>query len=151
MRYAVEFETKADSTRIESSGTVVKSGTEISLKDMVLKALREDTSLALDVHFFSFEPTTLNNLKDLAADKPEHLPGKTANNSEETATLNGTQGKDKEATEGTFPTQETYKHLPTVTTLVTITGSSPPKPSGGPRLKEVEEHNLNTKAEGTGL
>lgn len=103
---------------------------------MVLKALGEDTSLALDVNSFSFEPTTLNNLKDLAVDKPEHLPGKTTNNSEEAAT---------------FPTQETYKHLTTVTTLVTITGSSPPKPSGGPRLKEVEEQNLNTKAEGTGL
>lgn len=163
MHYAVVFETEADSTGIGPSGTVGESGTDIALKDIVLKALREDTSLPLDVQFLSFEPTTLNNLKDLPTDKPKHLrrviskeavvaiSGETtesANSSEEEAALNGTQGRDKEEIESTFPAQETCKHLPTVTTLVTITESSPPEPSGGPKLQEVEERNLITKAEG---
>ncbi|KAB5562385.1 hypothetical protein PHYPO_G00017190 [Pangasianodon hypophthalmus] len=163
VRYAVVFETEVDSTGIGPSGTVGESGTEIALKDMVLKALREDTSLPLDICSLSFEPTTQNHLKVLPTDKPRHPPGviskqeavaiseettESINNSEEEAVPNGTQGRDEEAIESTFPTQETCKHLPTVTTLVTISEPSPPEPSGGPKLKEAEEQNLITKVEG---
>lgn len=166
MHYAVVFETQTHTTGTGPSGTFGDSGTEIALKDMILKALREDTSLPLDVRSLSFEPTTLNLLKELPTDKPRHLPGfisteaavaiseettESINNSEEEVAPNGAQGTDKEATESTFPTQETRKHLPSVTTLVTITDSSPPEPSGGPKLKEAEERNLMSEAEGITL
>lgn len=162
VHYAVVFETEADSTGIRPSGTVGESGIEIALKDMVLKALTEDTSLPLDIHSLSFEPTTQNHLKDLPADKPTHLPGviskqaavaisedttESINSSEEKASPNGTQGRDEEAIESTFPTQEMCKHFPTVTTLITITEPSPPEP----KLKEAEERNLITKVEGNAL
>ncbi|XP_053488829.1 interphotoreceptor matrix proteoglycan 1 [Ictalurus furcatus] len=163
VHYAVVFETEVDSTGIGPSETVGESGIETALKDMILKALREDKSLPLDIHSLSFEPTTQNHLKDQPTDKPRHLPEviskqaavaiseettETINNSEEEAAPNRTQGREKEAIESTFHTQETCKHLPTVTTLVTITEPSPPEPSGGPKLKEAEEQNLITNAEG---
>lgn len=163
MRYAVVFEIEADSTGVGPRGTVGEYGTEIALKDMVLKVLREDTSLPLDIRSLSFEPTLLNHLKDLPTDKPRHLPGviskeaavaiseettESINNTEEEAAPNGTQGTDKEATESTFPTQEACKPFPPVTTLVAIIESSPPKPSGGPKLKKPEDRNLITEAEG---
>ncbi|KAF7704314.1 interphotoreceptor matrix proteoglycan 2 [Silurus meridionalis] len=161
--YAVVFERAVDSTGMGPSETAGESGTEIALKDMVLKALSEDTFLPLEIHSLSIEPTTQNHLKDPSTDKPIHLPAviseqlvvaiseKTAesiNNSGEETSPNGTQGRDKEAIESTFPTQETYKHLRTVTTSVDITEPSPPEPSGGSKLKEAEELNQFTKAEG---
>ncbi|XP_058255105.1 interphotoreceptor matrix proteoglycan 1 isoform X1 [Hemibagrus wyckioides] len=158
---AMVFETEVDSTRIGTTGT--ESDTEIALKDMILKALREDPSLPLDIRSLSFEPTTQNHLKDLPADRPKHLPGvlrtqvalaisedttESINISEEEAAPNGTQGRDEEAIESTFPRPETSKHLSTETTLVNITKPSLPEPSGGPKLKEAKEQNLITKAEG---
>ncbi|KAI5616791.1 interphotoreceptor matrix proteoglycan 1 isoform X2, partial [Silurus asotus] len=161
--YAVVFERAVDSTGMGPSETAGESGTEIALKNMVLKALRENTFVPLEIHSLSIEPTTQNHLKDTSTNKPIHLPAviseqavvaiseKTAesiNSSGEETSPNGTQGRDKEAMESTFPTQETDKHLHTVTTLVDNPEPSPPEPSGGSKLKESEELNQFTKAEG---
>ncbi|KAF5903405.1 interphotoreceptor matrix proteoglycan 1-like isoform X2, partial [Clarias magur] len=163
VHYAVVFETEVESTGTGPSGTVGESGTEIALKNMILKALREDTSLPLNIHFLSLEATTQDHSKDLQTDKPTHLPviiskqaaaaiseeiTESITYSEEKADHNGTQGRDKEAMERTFPAQETCKDLPTVTTLVTITKPSPPKPSLGPKLKEAVQQKLFNQPEG---
>ncbi|GAA6108726.1 interphotoreceptor matrix proteoglycan 2 [Tachysurus ichikawai] len=123
VHYAMVFETEVDSTRIGTKGT--ESDTEIGLKDMILKALREDPALPLYIRSLSFETTKQNNLKDLPMDRPRHLPGvistqatlannedttESINISEEEAAPKGTQGRDEEGIESTFPTQETrYK------------------------------------------
>ncbi|KAI4889542.1 hypothetical protein NFI96_033111, partial [Prochilodus magdalenae] len=56
VRYAVVFEAEVDSTG--------GSSTETALKDMVAKALSEDTSLPLDIHSLSFEPGIQNLCKN---------------------------------------------------------------------------------------
>lgn len=152
VHYAMVFEIEVDSTRTGTTGT--ESDTEIALKDMILKTLREDPSLPLDICSLSFETTTQNHLKDLPTDRPKHLPGVIRTQaalgiSEDTT--EGAQGRDEEAIESTFPRQETSKHLPTVTTLLNITNLSLPEPSGGSKLKEAKEQNLITKAEGNYL
>lgn len=158
------FDTEVESTGTGPPGTGGESGTEIALKNMILNALREDTSLPFNIHFLSFEATTQVRSKDLQTDKPTHLPRiiskqaaaaiseeitESITNSKEKAAPNGTQGKDKEAMERAFPAQETCKDLPTVTTLVTITKPSPPEPSLGPKLREAEQQKLFTQPQGT--
>ncbi|KAK2843308.1 hypothetical protein Q7C36_011523 [Tachysurus vachellii] len=124
VHYAMVFETEVDSTRIGTKGT--ESNTEIALKDMILKALREDPALPLYIRSLSFETTKQNHLKDLPVDNARHLPRvistqatlansedttESINISEEEAAPNGTQGRDEEGIESTFPTQETtYKN-----------------------------------------
>lgn len=166
MHYAMVFEMEANSTKVGPPGAAGESGTEIALKDMVLKVLREASPLPLDIRAFSFKPTTLNHLQDLLTDKPRHIPGvispeaaaaitelttESIDNSEEKTAPDGTQGTDKEAQASIFPRQETCKDFSTVTTLVTITESSAPKPSGGTELKEAGEPNLITNVEGSVL
>lgn len=157
------FETKV-STGVGTSGTEEESSTKIALKDMILKAFRDNPSLPLDIQSLIIEPFTQNHFKDLPTNRPRALPGiistqtavsisedttKSINISEEAAATNGFQGRDEKAIQNTFPTQKTSKHLAIVTTLVTNTEPPPPEPSGGPRLKE--EQNLITKAEGNVL
>ncbi|KAK3537635.1 hypothetical protein QTP70_017031 [Hemibagrus guttatus] len=134
VHYAMVFETEVDSTRIGTTGT--ESDTEIALKDMILKALREDPSLSLDIRSLSFEPTTQNHLKDLPTDRPEHLPWviktqaalaisedttESINISEEEEAPKGTQGRVEEAIESTFPRQETrYKRNTSLDSLLKV-------------------------------
>lgn len=166
MHYAVVFETESDSTEVGPPGAAGESGTDLALKDIVLKVLRETPPLLLDIRTLIFEPTTLNHLQDLLKDKPGHLSGvisqeaavaisemttESINNSEDEAAPNESQGTDKETLASTFPTQETCKHFSTVTALVTVTESSPPEASGGTKLKEAEEQNLIIDAEGNVL
>ncbi|XP_066540565.1 interphotoreceptor matrix proteoglycan 1 isoform X2 [Hoplias malabaricus] len=63
VHYAVIFETKKDSEEFSET----TAGTEITLKDMVAKALSEDMSLPLDIHSLSFEPK-------LPTDHTSYLP-----------------------------------------------------------------------------
>ncbi|XP_036448516.1 interphotoreceptor matrix proteoglycan 1 [Colossoma macropomum] len=152
LRYAVVFETEVDSTGKESSETTGESGTETSLKDMVAKALSEDTSLPLDIHSLSFEP-------ELPTDHTRYLPGgiitkptvaiteesfKSTSISTGDAASNRTQGRrDEEAVDNT--TKEIFKQMPPTTTLVTITEQLPPESTKGSQLEEPEEKNLITE------
>ncbi|XP_072546559.1 interphotoreceptor matrix proteoglycan 1 [Salminus brasiliensis] len=138
VRYAVVFESE--------------SGTEAALKDMVAKALSEDTSLPLDLHSLSFEP-------ERPQDHIRYLPGDiitqpTVAISEESimptgistrdAASNGTPGRrDEEAVEGT--TQEIFKRMPPETTLAGITEQPLPDTTGISQLEEPEEGNLITE------
>ncbi|XP_034153174.1 interphotoreceptor matrix proteoglycan 1 isoform X2 [Esox lucius] len=68
VRYAVVFETKAEDHEEESSATL-EPGTVVHtdgqrLKEMVSKALSEETSLPVDIHTLSFEPDPTISLRE---------------------------------------------------------------------------------------
>ncbi|KAL6477929.1 hypothetical protein MHYP_G00137640 [Metynnis hypsauchen] len=152
LHYAVVFETEVDSTGKESSETTGESGTETSLKDMVAKALSEDTSLPLDIHSLSFEP-------ELPTDHTRYLPGgiitkptvaiseesfKSTSISTGDAASNRThERRDEEAVVTT--TTDIFKQMPPTTMLPTITEQLPPGSTKITQLEEPEEKNLITE------
>lgn len=147
--YAVVFESEVESTGEESTG---QSDKETALKDMVAKALSEDTSLPLDLHSLSFEserpqdlirylPGGIITQPTVAVSEESVLP---ASISMSDAASNGTPGRrNEEAAEGT--TQEIFKGLPPETALAGTTKRPPPNTTGISQLEKPEEGRLITE------
>ncbi|XP_030643277.1 interphotoreceptor matrix proteoglycan 1 [Chanos chanos] len=139
--YAVVFETKAQS----GADTIAdESDTEASLKDMVVKALSEESSLPMDIHSLSFQS---DNTEDaispgrISTEKTKFPLETSPEVTEAVVTVTEVQTGSDMAPVG--ETTENVYHLPgemgeEITTLVSIMEQSSTELDGGPQTEDKD-------------